>query len=1055
MSFQGDVAGLGLGELLQGLARGGREGVLTLRGGALSARLGVQEGQILLLPEEDEDPEIWRKRSERAWIKDPDQRIDKLRMREIAFAARTETMFQLLDCEGVHFRFEPGPLPDLSRPPARRASTDPNDTLQRPHTGSELEILPPITCPPIGVESLLLEYARLKDEQLSHPEASRLDDHLVPCQYAPSCPQRSFERLWAECDGMSNLREIGDRLGWPIRQVRGMVQSLLQIEAMYLLDAPELLLLAQRELQAGEFARAAARFAGWCRVGSPGPANPGDVELLLGEWERGKLPAAIAHMAPRDVRTLLRRVELVQSDPTAALARWRESRKFHRHDSISEVRTIHWQDRSTNEADAPAVTDLLRVARKFHEVGAPWRAGIVLRLAAARNPDTLAVRLEIGQRMVAVGLVEEGATFVVSACRALIEAKQPDRAIAPLRQLLQASPGQREARALIAIAHGKSSTGRRARRNSIVVLASILMLALVAVVKIRVDQDFERRFEEVQERIDDADAALALLDRNFGRGEDNSRVVSLRTALEERIENRHNVQRSEWIGKFQECQLETTGGDPVLGLRSALALPPPPKVPLRPGEDFPEISYLLDGLLERLQQTLAEWGDPTEDRPDAAHSEQRLASLVTDLRAVIGEAPSQSADLRHFAGKLESLSLTLEERSRLRAKARETRARKETFEQLDQLLASARAHSAAGDLARAVECYDQLTALPGAERLKEILDKEIVEVRAHHRAVVEARGHAASGRHDEALEGLAAVCPNPSEHLLPCRIDSLPSGARVRFRDGSSRVTPFVLEAAPGEKVALELQHEGYESETVFLEEPRDQTVLLSRTPRRHWRTKSPVEAIPVSVEGDHIVCDRGGNVARLTAKGDVAWTRRIPSLGGIARTPVFLARRAGSLLAVTEEGAAWIVEAPDGRLEGPWTVGAPPISGPDPTAEGVRVRFRDGHELVWAQRLKPESENKLDPSEIPPPTRGHDAGLAVLRRSHDEARSIDSPWSDWKVTVTETHFVVRSKSTGAISFAARRKEQWHYVAWEAPTARLPNGQLWISDGAGLRAIEP
>src|SRR5688572_27802726 len=150
MSFQGDVAGLGLGELLQGLARGGREGVLTLRGGALSARLGVQEGQILLLPEEDEDPETWRKRSERAWIKDPDQRIDKLRMREIAFAARTEIMFQLLDCEGVHFRFEPGPLPDLTRPPARRAATENNDSLQRPHTGNELEILPPVTCPPIG-----------------------------------------------------------------------------------------------------------------------------------------------------------------------------------------------------------------------------------------------------------------------------------------------------------------------------------------------------------------------------------------------------------------------------------------------------------------------------------------------------------------------------------------------------------------------------------------------------------------------------------------------------------------------------------------------------------------------------------------------------------------------------------------------------------------------------------------------------------------------------------------------------------------------------------------
>src|SRR5688572_6584859 len=148
MGFQGDVAGLGLGELLQGLARGGREGVLTLHGSGANATLGVQNGQLFLLPEPHEDPEIWRKRCERAWIKDPNQRIDTLRMSEIAYAARLERMFELLDSEGVHFRFEAGPLPSAT------PSTDIEPAeidLDRPTTRTDrIEAKVPVHCPGIS-----------------------------------------------------------------------------------------------------------------------------------------------------------------------------------------------------------------------------------------------------------------------------------------------------------------------------------------------------------------------------------------------------------------------------------------------------------------------------------------------------------------------------------------------------------------------------------------------------------------------------------------------------------------------------------------------------------------------------------------------------------------------------------------------------------------------------------------------------------------------------------------------------------------------------------------
>ncbi|MCC7013453.1 MAG: DUF4388 domain-containing protein [Planctomycetes bacterium] len=1054
MSFQGDVAGLGLGELLQGLARGGREGVLTLRGSGLCARLGVQEGQILFLPEEDEDPEIWRRRCERAWVTDPDQRIDALRMREIAYAVRLEAMFRLLDCEGVHFRFEPGPLPDLTIPVqrARAAPTGPEEPLARMETGATLDVLTPIACPPVSVEFILLEYARLCDELGAHPQAKELSEHFIPRLMAEAAPHRSFERLWQECDGVSNVAEISDRLGWPLRQVRGALVDLFQRGVLRFADAREQLTLAQRELNAGRISRAASRVAGWCQLAPPGTLDAGDLQLLLAEWAKGKLPAALASMETADARTFLRRIDGAHPDPTSAIARWNELRKHHRHDAICELRTLHWQHRSQVESDFPSMTDMLRIARKFQELGHPWRAGLVLRAAASRGPETTAVRMEIGQRMCSVGLVDEGVGWVVEACRTLILGGTPDRALAPLRQLTQLAPAHREVKALLAVAHGKSVTGKRTRRNSVAVLATALAVSIVAVVKVRIDQDYDARLAEVNERLAEPTIALQLLEQNFGDSL-AAEIVSLRGQLEERIRNRQLTDRAEWIARFQECQLECTSGDPVLGLRNALALPPAPDAPSIDGEQLPKLSSLLAGLMARFEQTVAEWADPSVDAPEAAHAEQRLARLIQELRSVLASA-KETPELLEFRTRMESLALTLGTRSELRATAREKRLRAQNVEKQDSLLAAARAHASAGDLARSVEVYAELAAVPGSEKLMKILEREVNAVREHHRAVIEARELAAAGQHARALERLAEACPRPSEHLLPCRIDSNPPGARVRFSDGSSRTTPFVLETSPGERTQLVFEHDACDSVQLTIAEPADQMVMLSRTPTAWWHTSARVESMPVSVDDHHVVCDREGKLARIDSKGAVTWTQKLNSLGGIARTPVFLPRRAGSLLIVTEDGSAWILDTSDGRVEGPWNAGHPPIAGPEPMSNGVRARFQNGHELTWTTRIKPESDALLDKDAPLAPTRGHDAGLVVIRRSANEATALASPWTAHEVQVLAENFAVRRPKTTEVLFSVRRVDEWNYVAWEAPTARAPRGKLWISDGAGLRAYD-
>ena len=213
MSFQGDVGGIGLADLLQSLARG-RDGVLTLGAkGGLRALLGIQDGQIHLLPEQEEDPEMWRNRVRQAWVKDPDFRIDALRMTDIARAQRIETLYQLLDADQVHFRFAQGPVPSRPPDPAAISASEPGTSRG---TGRRDAIYGA----PISVEGLLLDYARLKDECEGAQINFVLPDYalLTPLGVEPRGSDQ--KRMFEELDGRSTLLEISDRLAWPLRQQR-------------------------------------------------------------------------------------------------------------------------------------------------------------------------------------------------------------------------------------------------------------------------------------------------------------------------------------------------------------------------------------------------------------------------------------------------------------------------------------------------------------------------------------------------------------------------------------------------------------------------------------------------------------------------------------------------------------------------------------------------------------------------------------------------------------------------------------------------------------------
>lgn len=1046
MTFQGDVAGLGLGELLQGLARGGREGVLNLIGGGITARIGVLDGQLTLLPEEGEDPEIWRRRCERAWANDPDERIDTLRMREIAQASRLETMFQLLDSHGVHFRFEQGSVDTLIDAAPRKEGA--GDVENRLETGVVIEVRSPVLCAPVSVEYILLEHARLSDELGSYPDALKISGHFVPRVTLDACPQRAFERLWKECDGLSCVSEIADRLGWPVRQARVSLCGLHALGALRLADASEMLALAQHEFDESRNARAASRLSGWCVLAAPGPAAPDEARFLLELWAANLLQPALEQMHARAARTLLEKLDGAELDNAAACVRWTHLRQIHRTDFLVELFSLHKQQLSPNEADWPAINDLLRVARRLQDKGHPWLSGILLRSAASRSTTPVPVRLEIGQRMLAVGLQAEGASWIIDASRAFVAQGAPERAVAALRQLLQEQPTHREARALLGNAYGRTATGRRVRRNTLIGLAAGLLVSVAAVVHVRTDQAYQEKLAAVREELGDPQRALSAIDLHFGDG-GGDEIATLRAQLLERLRDRQILAQQDWIANFLECNLECTGGDPVLGLRNALALPPPPAAPAVDGVTPPKLQTLLDNLAARLEDMLLAAGR-TVDALEQSHAEQRLERLIEDLLAVT-TAVSERGEISTFRGRLESLELTLRERAEIRATEREKELRSRDMERLDALYAAGTAHAAAGDLARAVDCFEQFSKAPGADAVLPLFRAEIDGVRAHHRAYLEARELAKAGRHEEALAMLAKACPRPSEHLLPCRIDSVPSGAYVRFSDGSTRTTPFVLESAPGERVRAKLEQSGYDVAELAFDDPCDRVVLLSRRADAAWSTTSRVEAPPVSVDHDHVVCDRAGRVARIDPTGTEVWSLSLPGPMGVRHAPVFLPRRPGHLFLADENGSVWIVDASNGRIEGPWSTGSLPQGGPVPTQDGAKLRTVDGREFTWNSRVTPESEVQLDSPTAELPTSRHDAGLSVRRHTLNESNVLESPWGQGRVIATDTHFTFSDNGSDGITFAAARRGDWSYMAFEAPSARASHGRLWLSDGAGLR----
>lgn len=1044
MSFQGDVAGIGLGELLQGLARGGRDGTLTLQGHKLTASLGWKSGLLYVLAHEEEDGDLWSRRAAMAFADVQEDGLETLRRQTIARAQRIENFYAMLDAPNLHFRFEPGALPlqpqaDVNNavsPGASEGDAERSDTTEQ------------LWGPGWTVQHLLLEHARICDEIKTGP-GSRVCGFDLPLALDSGSHPPQTRNFLEHCDGLSTAQEIADRLGWPLSRCRATLGEHLQAGIVHSLDPAELLAASLREMAMGRAGRAAVRLRGWIRRSPAGPMSRDNAEKIIDAWRKERLEPVFHALDAAMGRRLLRKIKGFDHHADEMHGLWRALQHAHRGDPITSLHEIVLRLGEVETPDTRAFKDLLHIARNFQDSGRPGRTRTLLRLAASYLPERPQTRVEIGRRMLEADLIDEGVRWLLETADKLIDS-DPEGAMFPLRAVLRVKPEHPKANALKERARNRETQRKRQRRGTMIGLSLGLVLSLVAFVRYRGHREVEHWIDEANTYADPT-LVLKLLEEKFGPNPPE-RIVELRSTVARRKKSLDMLAYQKWMATYDAAEEASRFGDPLLGLQRTLELPPHPDIP-SPVKFWPETQELYGLLSVNLERRSVEVDVSIEAGLEELQPEEHFTDLMTDLLAILPIADLQS-EARPFRFRVAQLLTEVLERREFRAKKRVGMKTEEKEREQDILLATARAHERAGDLERSLLAYERLFATDeGLSRIPE-LKREIRGVRAHWNAAQTALELAAEGRHAEASRTLRRVCPRPIEHLLAFHVDSVPRGARVTLRAGRERKTPFVTRAGVGEELELVFQLDGFLDQTIKLTEPRNLVVHLYRFPERHWSNAHRIEAVPVSSGNAHILADRFGRVRRIDADSEPLWELQLNTLGGIARTPTFLPEKPGWLLLVSEDGQAWLIHAEDGESLGPYLLGALPVDGPTLGPHGVRLLLDDGRIARWSSDVEPRFIQADRGGEFLPESAGHEPGsYLVVRNGLNSGTGLESPWNDWSVEVRDTDYLVFHGH--GMGFTAERNGQWVFLAWEAPTAFAPQGRFWLSDEAGLRSYLP
>ena len=1050
MSFQGDVRGIGLAELLQGLARGRKEGVLTLtsRGDHRSV-LGMEDGKAWLLPDPEEDHEVWRTRARSAWADDPNFTIEPAKLEPIVKAARLETLYALLDGGGVHFRFDPGEVPERVTKLEEQGF---------PHTE--------IHCQPAPVEFLLLEYARIADEieLAGHPQMIPPD--VIPCVADADELSSLQPTLVQAIDGNSTVQEISDRLGWPVRQAQLSVLSGINAGGLRFAHPIEVLRLAQHELQRKQFARAASRLSLWCRIGTPGPLVAEDAEALSNEWLAGRLTAAMRLMAMRNVRCLLRRLDATLNSSSHAVVHWTEANRIKASDRISRLRLMACTLRDGGEGCGLEVREVLDLARELREHDSPMRSGPALAIAAFLQPDSIPQRLELGMGLLQAARSEEAGPWIVSACTDMLAQGHADRILGPLRALIEADPRNREGRELLTQAKRQSTRSKKLRRNVAISASVAVMLGAGAIVKIKMDEKRTDRIASIRSMVTKPRAALAQLSTHFA-DDTSMEIGDLRSELEERLRKDELKQRNEWLGIFHGAQKEAAEGDILTALEMTREIPPPPRLELVT-ESWPSRMDILMAMPKRLTDEIHSLGRPNIHKPHQAQLEAAIRERAEELRASLNDIEQNAADFQEFRDAIDEVTELVVRRGEERSTVALQLEREEILSENDRLLDLAHGALERHEYERALRHYDEILENDPSGKVHRVLRDEIELARVKRDAVEQARKSAARGDHAAALEVLTESFDEGVKVMLPFQVVTTPPGATVTITregdtEGIEKTTPFTLEGTFSDLWTMKVHLDDFDERTLKVDGPQDIALDLSRTPDLHFTTDGRVDAIPMPIgdgtTGDYIVADRNGAIARIAWNGSTRWRQEIKTVSGFARRPVPLQGRGGQLLFLTETGTVWLIDPKDGNPEGPWQPSDPPVFGPVAVGQEVHAQLRSGRLARWSSSLRPRFEEAGVSAPLDESLRyGFEGLFQTIRPNGSDGQELRAPTaggSGWTVRPEESRYLVFEDGREDEPFTIQKDGDWRYLGWEAPSKKGELPILWISDGMGLRAFLP
>jgi hypothetical protein len=117
---------------------------------------------------------------------------------------------------------------------------------------------------------------------------------------------------------------------------------------------------------------------------------------------------------------------------------------------------------------------------------------------------------------------------------------------------------------------------------------------------------------------------------------------------------------------------------------------------------------------------------------------------------------------------------------------------------------------------------------------------------------------------------------------------------------------------------------------------------------------------------------------------------------------------------------------------------------------------LRNGKLARWRSSLRPVLEDVGPVAPLGEDYRsGATFGARVVIGREQANGTVDSLTGRWRATIAGDALLVAQPGVPDSTFPVARHGQWTYIAWSPPTPDAPDGRLWLSDQAGVRAVVP